>query len=399
MRLAAQIAIRERSVAMDPVRTAIDWVLTLCLCVSLCGCAALLETEGYEKTLYAEPTAPVPTVDSGSVSSYAQLLAAIGGMVQDHTEETTLLFRNYEGDIPADLAAACREMQYEDALGAYALDYISYDVHRIVSYYEVELFLRFRRTKAQTDGIVSLSGTTAVRERLTQAMAAGENYLVLHSPATTLTATALQAMALECYRQNPGEILLLPEMEIRVYPERGIERVFELSLDYGCTTEELTARHTRLADAVDMRLEQVLASGGELSRLAFDLARETRLVPAGTEDSSTAYSALVNGAADSQGLAMAFAALCSAGGLEAQVVEGSYGGEVCWWNLVHLGEQHWAHCDIAALSAGSPGAFLASDSAMAAQYIWDNTRYPAANGPGEIGVPLLNPSKKTEISS
>ena len=355
----------------------------------LCGCASILETEIYRRESYAESPSASPAAAAGVVRSYTQLTAAIRAMVEEHLQTDIIQFQGYDGEISADLAAACRELQNEDPLGAYAVDYISYDLRRIVSYYEAELFISFRRSKVQTDGIVELSGTQALRERLTEAMAAGENYLAVYMPATTLTEESLAELVQDCCCQAPGEILRMPAVEIHAYPDSGIARIFELSLDYGLTTEELTARQEELHSAIQEQLETAVDAGGGLWELAVELCGDTALVSEAAAWEDTAYGALVEGRCTSQGLAMAFAAVCQAGGVNAQVVEGQRQGQERWWVLVSLGENRWAHCDLTALILGEGTAFLTGDSAMSGHYTWDTERYPEAEGLGDRSAPVL----------
>ena len=355
----------------------------------LCGCAAFLETESYRRETFTEAPSATPAATAGVVRSYAQLTAAIRSMVEEHLQSDVIQLQGYDGDLSTDLAAACREIQNEDPLGAYAVDYISYDLRRIVSYYEAELFISFRRSKAQTDGIVTLSGTRALRERLTEAMAAGENYLAVYMPATTLTEANLTELARDCCYQAPGEVLLLPELEVHAYPDSGIARIFELSMDYGLTTEELDARQAELQEAIQTQLERAVSAGGSLWELAAGLRGVTALTAEAEAWEDTAYGALVEGRCTSQGLAMAFAAVCQAGGVNAQVVEGQYQGQARWWVLVSLGENRWAHCDLTALLLGEGTVFLAGDSAMSGQYTWDTGRYPAAEGLRDRDAPVL----------
>lgn len=367
-------------------------VLVLCLC----GCAALLETSGYEKGPYQEPTPAVEAMDNSKVENYGQLVAAISGVIAEHREEATILFQNYQGDISIDLETACREIQYDDAMGNFAVESFSYDVRRIVSYYEAELTTLYRRTKEQVTGVVSLSGTRAIREGLARALKQGRDYLAIYIPATTLTEEQLQELLRDAYFQYADGALCLPAAEVSVYPEgESVERVFELCLNYGLGREEQEEYMAALEAAIENSLAQAVRDGGSLVQLVSQLS-DTVSFGASDTWSSTAYGALVEGQADSQGLAMAFAAVCRAGGLEAQVVEGSYYGETRYWNLVSIGEGRWGHCDVAALRSGSAGPFLAGDQVLAGSYVWDTERYPVAEGLGDSELPDLKLPEVTE---
>lgn len=369
--------------------------LSILLAFSLCGCATLLETSGYEKEPYQEPTPAVEAEDSGKVENYNQLITAVICAVTEHREQATILFQNYEGDIFADMETVCREVQQERAVGAFAVEKFSYEIRRIVSYYEAELTTSYRRTEEQVGGLVSLGGTRAVREYLARALEAGETYLAIYMPTTALTAEQMRELLQESYFQYAGGVLCLPTAEVVIYPEdESVERVFELYLDYGLEQEEKETCQAAMETMIEKGLESVVQAGGSLEDLVNYL---TEIVSSGASDkwASTTYGALVEGQANSQGLALAFSAICRAGGLETQVVEGSFYGESRFWNLVALGEEGWGHCDVTALRDHGSGPFLTGDTEMAG-YIWNRECYPAAVGMDDGVVPTLKLPEATE---
>ena len=75
---------------------------------------------------------------------------------------------------------------------------------------------------------------------------------------------------------------------------------------------------------------------------------------------STAYDALVNGSADSYGLAMAYKAVCDALNIPCQVVSGRFQGTDRCWNIVQVGGNYY-HLD---LSMQSETLWLRSDESM-----------------------------------
>ena len=88
---------------------------------------------------------------------------------------------------------------------------------------------------------------------------------------------------------------------------------------------------------------------------------------------STAYDALVNGSADSYGLAMAYKAACDALNIPCQVVSGRFQGTDRCWNIVQVGGNYY-HLD---LSMQSETLWLRSDESMRSAYQWDAEGCPA----------------------
>ena len=110
---------------------------------------------------------------------------------------------------------------------------------------------------------------------------------------------------------------------------------------------------------------------------------------------SGAYDALVTGRSNSEGLAMAFQALCSSLGLDCQVVSGRLDNEPHFWNIVGFGGASY-HLDL----TEPDSRFLLGDDGMWGRYWWDTAAYPAcaadysytalagdASSPEPTGVP------------
>ena len=96
---------------------------------------------------------------------------------------------------------------------------------------------------------------------------------------------------------------------------------------------------------------------------------------------NTAYSALIMGSADSEGLALAFVEMCHQLGVGCQIVYGQLSWRDHCWNIVQINGEYY-HVDVSAcISAGMEQGFLRSDESMWNSYRWDISSYPACNGP------------------
>ena len=88
---------------------------------------------------------------------------------------------------------------------------------------------------------------------------------------------------------------------------------------------------------------------------------------------STAYSALIDGQADSQGMALAFALLCQRGEIPCVVVDGQLGGVSHLWNVVQTADGY-RHID---LTQPDLAVYRTDGEMTAAGYTWDGERVPA----------------------
>ena len=70
------------------------------------------------------------------------------------------------GSAASDVDQACQEATREDPLGAYAVDYIRYDVQQTASYYEVDVSLTYRVAPEELSQVISVTASTAVAGEL-----------------------------------------------------------------------------------------------------------------------------------------------------------------------------------------------------------------------------------------
>lgn len=359
-------------------------VLILCLCLLLpFGGCGLFDRADYELSDYSPVTEDEPLADSvGYISDYAALKRAIVWLVSEHEESAELQFQNYEGNISRDLSQACWEVKSSTPLGAFAVDYTSFDLSRIVSFYQADVFITYKRSAEQVKQLERLTGLSAFRRRLTDALAAGETYLVLQMTAASLTPELVRDRVQKAYYADALHCPVLPEVEVSLYPDTGVERIAEITLNYGQSADELAALREGLAAACQALVGDLLPAGASdepsyepaqpdadtLYTAAARLAAHCTEAPDGP---NTAYEALTAGAASSEGLAMAYEALCSLLGADCQIVAGRLDNEAHFWNIVTLDGQSY-HVDV-----GADALFLVGDDDIWGRYWWDTAAYPA----------------------
>ena len=349
------------------------------LCLALSGCAAVFDrsysvSQPYEASAGQEE--PVGTA-TDSITSYAALRRAIMALVSEHTESAQLQFANYDGDLHQDISTACWEVKSSTPLGAFAVDYISYDLSRIVSYYQAEVNIAYKRSAAQVGALENALSSSVLSQRLDSALRRGDTYLALQIADGSATADTIRADVAKAYYADPLACPVLPEVEVGLYPETGVSRIAEVSLNYALEPGQLAQRRQELAAAVDVLAAQERddvpegrESAGPLYAMYAYLA-ENCLPDA--QAGSTAWDALTAGTADSEGIALALKAGCDRLGVECLVVSGRLDGEDHFWNIVTLDGASY-HVDA---SGGEPEVFLAGDGQLWGLYWWDTSQYPA----------------------
>lgn len=355
--------------------------LTLALLTVLSGCSAMLERE-YQSV---EPhiRLSVAEDDSNAVwaESYSELQSAILAQVKAHQEVGVIRLKNWKGDVEEQLTRACDEISHSDPLGAYAVDRIQHSFTRMVSYYEATITIDFRRTAEQIAAVTTVTGSGAIRAELVDALDGfvPETVFQINYFDETQDADYIRNLIREAYYDLPAAALGMPEAQVNLYPDAGSRRVVEVLLTYPEDAKTLQGKRVQLEDAATDLVEPYRTGLADrvLASVLFSTLRERS--DADGAAGSTAYHALVEGAADSEGMALAYKELCDLTELPCQVVEGDLDGVPHFWTIVTLEEGSF-HVD-----PFREDGILLTDAQMAqAGYTWPEGEYPVC---GEAEIP------------
>lgn len=354
----------------------------------LSGCAAMTERDYLSIQPHKDALSAGNDPSVFRVENYTELGEAIHGMVEAGVEHGVVHLSNYaprsaKGDVEADLADACAEVAQRDPLGAYAVDFIKHDKAYIVSYYEANIYITYRRTPEQVKSIVSVTGTSAVRTEIQEALSGFSAEKVLRISYFAEDAAAIRDLVRQAYYASPLFALGMPEIEVDIYPSdegyTGALRIVEILLTYPEDQETLRKQAQALAQRAGGLSGVAQGLGGEASARAIDLLLKsdvTYLSPEqkdGPQRRNTAYAALVEGTADSEGLALAYQLLAEQEGLESYVVSGAVGDTPHFWNIVGLPDGEYRHVDVTA----QEGVGLSDADLVALGYRWDRSAYRA----------------------
>lgn len=344
----------------------------------LSGCSTLLERDYLLLQPYEPVSSSVPGSTSLRAESYQDVVDAVRLLVAQGAEQGLISLYNYSSaqDVEDTLTRACLEVVQSDPLGSYAVDYIKHDYSLIVSYYEVNLTLAYRRTPEQISSIISVTGSSALQQELTRTLSTFSPEATLRVSHFTEDKEYICQLVEQIYYDTPAAAFGMPAVTVSIYPDSGLQRIVEIGFSYSEAPEILLLRSQELRElAAD--LITTPATYEDLFSTILD-----RFVYVEGSFSHTAYDALAYKASDSEGLALACQLLCDQAGLPCAVVRGERDGVPHYWNLIGNEESTYRHVDLSA------EVFSAFDEEMtAAGYIWDHTLYPAATTPTEPPAP------------
>ena len=385
-------------------------ILALALTLGLGGCASMLD----HNYTVVQPHEDGPASDGDVITAenYQQLEDAVLYFIDQGMSYGVVHLSNYTpegGDAEADVDAACLYAVQEYPLGAYAVSYIRPQTSYIVSYYEVSVYISYRRTQDQMKSIVSVTGTSAIREELRDTLRAFGAEAALRVTYFNEDEEFIRELVRQAYYDTPEAALGMPEVAVSIYPglpegeetAPGGVRIVEIQLSYPEDPELLQRKTERLAARLSSIGSRLEADGDQEGiRTLFDLLRDTAqysLQDSEGHKANTAYSALVEGRADSEGMALACQLLCQYTGIECTVVSGTLDGAEWYWNIVTLDDGESRHVD-----ATRADGFALQDAEMVEQgYQWNREEFPSCGLqppaeetvlPSDIPLPSAGPS-------
>ncbi len=339
----------------------------------LTGCSALLERD----YTYVTPHSTAPTTEGDPsilrADSYQELVNALVYFVSGGVEEGTIRLYTSTENVETFLEDACLEVVQEDPLGAYCVEFIKYMVDPVVTYSEAKVDITYRRTREQVAAIVQATGVAAIRSELRTALTTFAPERTLRISYFEEDEAFIQDLARQAYYDAPAYALGMPEVTVSVYPDSGRQRIVEILLAYPLEHAELERRLEELSQELERLALEIEGSMGQVQALsaARNLMAGRAFDPQGGK---TAYDLLFSGMADSEGLALAYAALCQQVELFCRVARGELEGEEHFWNVVQT-ETGWKHLDLSMETEEEP-LFFSDTELLELGYIWEEGSLP-----------------------
>ena len=362
----------------------------LVIILACAGCSSILEDETRDESQHAASQYERMPAEQIEVSGYDGLKAALLSQIAEHETSALLVVYSYDGDVEPDVERAISEMMDNDPIAIYCVASIEGTVTKIVSYFEIEIVIEYKRTKEQVESIVTVSTTRYLRTELQNVLSDYREEVVFLTPLED-TEEDIAGYVREIYYQNPRNIVVMPLMAIETFHAGADERFIELRFEYMRQADFLRQYASSLAASVR---RNALAAEGEndgeillslvenlIGACSYDEGVARTISEHGVQNlAATAYSALVGGSAVGEGFAMAFKALCDELGFDCRVVLGYLDGMAHAWNIVSLyGEYYHIDTAMCALN-GIETAFIKNDADLAGVYSWDTENTVRCNG-------------------
>ena len=361
-------------------------LLFISLLLLLSGCG-LLERDYARVTRHVDQTADSESVSTLRAESYAELVSGAQYFVTLGAPTGVVHLYQYGGDIEQEVRNACDALLHDDPVGAYALQDVTCQHTRIVSYYECVFTYQYRRGLDEIAAIQTVTSRNQFRDQVAGALLRFDRQLTLKTSGGYENADQVQRIFWEVYYDTPEAALTTPEVTVQLYPDHGAARVVELYLDWKMDHATLTEQ----ADQVSAAAARIVGQDSGSTRAnAWLLCTRLRSgLHWDPEGSGSVYAALVEEEANSEGIALACQLLCDKAGIPCQVVRGTKEDSVHCWNLITVDGVSW-HLDVTA--GENRDDFLHTDEEMEADYTWSRADYPVCNGrTGDTARPPVQP--------
>lgn len=339
------------------------------------GCGSLLERNYTLVTEHVDQTADADDATALRAESYADLVSGAQYFVTMGAATGTIHLYQYTGDIKQAVNNARNAILHDDPVGAYALKDVTCEYTHIVSYYECVFSYRYRRTMDQIAAIQSVNGKTAFRRQVADMLTSFSTQLVLKTSSYYESTETVQKEIWEVYYDTPEAALVTPKITVQLYPDRGTARVVEINLDWGVEQAQLEKQSKEVSAAAARMVGQDSGTDANNAWLLYTRLRSG--LDWNPKGKSSVYNALVEGTANSEGVAMAYQLLCDKAGITCQVVRGTQKEEVHCWNLITVDGVSW-HLDVTA--GDTRDTFLRTDGEMEESCSWSREDYPACTG-------------------
>ena len=365
------------------VKKLLSLIVAAACCLGMCGCGNLYEKEYVVVSDYIIPSENKNSSERISVSNLSELTAQIRALVSGGKEHGSIQFaEGYNGEPSEDLASACWSVRTQDALCAYCVDNISYQLNSVISCPEADINIAYSGKGVPFDEINQIQYAGGIAEIIKKAISNGTAKTAVLVNSGNMTSADVEALAVQIYEEDPIICPNTPGCTVSMFNGSNRQKLYEIRLNYYMEKEELENKSKELKNLEPFKNDSALL--GDTGR--FQCVMEYFNDASYDESVNTVYDALINKSSGSKGYALGFVALCNKIGLKSMVIEGQYNYSDHYWNLVNL-QGNYYHIDLSnyiqSINEGADAASAATplnDSQFWGGYRWDTSAYPECIG-------------------
>lgn len=354
--------------------------LLLTLCVGLCGCQSWMD-ESYHSVTPHMQEYQNQKQEQIKITNYRELREAMSDLVENAASSAVIYTEGLEEfKVENYVRSAISYLHNYNAIGAYALDEIRYDVGTNSGLPAIALRFNYSHSRSEILRIKQVQTMDQAKRLITAALddcSAGVVVYVDNYEDVDLT-----QMIHDYVDNTPWKCMEMPQVVEGIYPNSGSDRLIELQFSYQTSRDKLRTMQETVKPVFTSAELYVRGDGEKWEKYMqlysflmerYDYTIETSITPA--------YSLLRHGVGDSKAFATVYAAMCHQAGLDCRVVSGTKEGEPWSWNVICDEDQNY-HVDL--LRCKAEENFLPREDGQMDGYVWDYSAYsPSEETAGE----------------
>ena len=347
--------------------------LLMTLCVLLSGCSYWMNGSYSSVEPHKEP-AKQEEKPAVSVSGYEELLSAVASVVESGAESGMISVQyGNENTVQNHMDQAIREVRQNNPFAAYAVENIEYTFGASGSRKAVSVRVTYLQNRVRTDTIQRVQTLEEVQSIIAKQLDDCAAGVVLYFE-ESVQPDYVQ-MVMDYALEYPQQVMEIPEVTVRFYPEQGRQKIVELNFTYQTSRAQLRTLQNKVAPVFSSALQYVTGDWTQNEKAmrlyAFLMGRyeysiQTSITPA--------YSLLLHGVGDHRAFAMVYGAMCRQAGLDCYMVTGTRNGTPWVWNAVRLDGVYY-YIDLLRDSQADFRLFTREEMV---DYVWDYSAYPIA---------------------
>ena len=312
--------------------------------------------------------------------NYNELKEQIVTLVENAQTEGNIRLYDYTSDVDTDLPRACHEVMTDVPIGAYAVDLMSIDHTRILSYYDVRVTISYKRPREEILNLKQANSAEEFEQIMRDAIDQRRSPFAVQANYYSEKLINVNEIMQKIEFETPDMVYGVKNMSVEFFPETGIHKILLVELQF-YETQEQSARKRAQANTFLDTIAQRSAGEDDTTRIRSfcdalsNAGAYVSTHSANSRDEDTPYGLLIGKRATSMGYAASFKKLCDIAGIQCILVEGTKDGVARIWNMVFLGNR-WYHVDVADQAQQSAPEHILTPLNDMAGYEWDDLHYP-----------------------
>jgi len=309
-----------------------------------------------------------PNQYGGEISSFEELEQALQYMVERGTANDLFYTRNISAQqIEGFANVAIQNIKRSHAIGAYAVDEITYEIGDNAGRMAISIEISYLHTRGEILMIQDAANMTEASLIIAGALDNCEAGIVMLIQ--NYENIDFIQLVQDYVNANPQSCMEMPQVGVSIYPDRGTERVVEITFGYQTSRDSLRNMQKNVQTVFDSARLYVSENATQWEKCAqlyaflmerFDYKIETSITPS--------YSLLHHGVGDSKAFATVYAAICRQSGLDCEVVSGTKEGQPLYWNVLKMDDTYY-YVDL--MYCNQRGRFVARQQYEMSGYVWD----------------------------